>query len=364
VGDQKGIGVVGLGNISRAYLGTLVGIEDVRIVAVADLDPARAAAAAAETGATALTPESLVADPRVDIVLNLTVPSAHAGVALSAIAHGKDVYGEKPLAATLAEARSVLTAASDAGTRVGSAPDTVLGTGIQTARAAVDSGLIGTPIAASATWVSAGHERWHPSPVFYYREGGGPLFDMGPYYLTSLVQLLGPVVSVVGASTRGRRERVIGSGPRAGERFPVEVETHVTGLLQHASGAVSTVTMSFEATRTTAAPIEIHGETGSIALPDPNLFDGVSLLWRDDQGDPETLPVTAGFVDAARGVGLLDLIRSEPGAERASGALGLHVLEIMQAILDSGRSGGRLEITSTLERPSPVPLTPPAEWRA
>jgi predicted dehydrogenase len=310
-----------------------------------------------------MTSGELVADARVDVVLNLTIPSAHASIALTAIAQGKDVYGEKPLAATLDEARSVLAAAHGAGTRVGSAPDTVLGTGIQSARAAIETGVIGTPIAASATWVSAGHERWHPSPDFYYREGGGPLFDMGPYYVTSLVQLLGPVISVAGMSTRGRHERVIGSGSRAGERFPVEVDTHVTGMLEHASGAVSTVTMSFEAVRTTAAPLEIHGELGSIALPDPNTFDGVSLLWRDEQREPEELPMSAGYVDAGRGVGLLDFLRAAPGDGRASGAMGLHVLEIMQAILDSGRTGKRVTVESTTAPPALVPLTPAAEWR-
>ena len=364
MGDPHGIGIIGIGNISAAYLATLARVEDARVVSVADLDPARARSVAAEIGATAMTPEELLDDPRVGTVLNLTIPAAHAGVALAAIAHGKDVYGEKPLAATLYDGRAILAAAAVAGRRVGSAPDTVLGTGIQTARAAVDAGLIGRPTSASATWVSPGHERWHPNPDFYYLPGGGPLFDMGPYYLTSLVHLLGPVVSVSGSGSRSHDERVIGSGPRAGERIPVEVDTHLSGLLRHASGAVSTITMSFDATHSSAAPLEVHGERGSLALPDPNTFDGATLLWHEEGGEPESLPASAGYVDSARGVGLLEFIRSAPGEGRASGALGLHVLEIMHGILDSARSGARLAIESTVERPALVPLTPAEEWRA
>lgn len=363
MGDPHGIGVIGIGYISRSYFSTLTAIEDVKIVAIADLDRGRAENAAAEIGATAMTPHELVADPRVTTVLNLTTPAAHAEIALAAIAHGRDVYGEKPLAASLDEARAIMAAAEEAGTRVGSAPDTVLGTGIQTARAAVDSGLIGRATSGTATWVSAGHERWHPQPDFYYRTGGGPLFDMGPYYLTSLVHLLGPVVSVAGASSRAYTERVIGNGARVGEHIPVEVDTHVNGLLQHASGALSTITMSFDAVRTTAAPLEVHGELGTLALPDPNLFDGQTRLWRDEDGEPEVLPANAGYADAGRGVGLLEFIRSGPGQSRASGAIGLHVLEVMEAILDAGRSGGRHAISSTVERPALVPLTPADEWR-
>ncbi|HEX4443328.1 MAG TPA: Gfo/Idh/MocA family oxidoreductase [Galbitalea sp.] len=363
MGKPHGIGIIGLGNISRSYLDTLVGIEDVRVVAVADLDPGRAESVADATGARALSPEELLADPAVETVLNLTIPAAHAGIALAAIAHDKDVYGEKPFAATLDEGRQIVAAAAAAGRRAGSAPDTVLGTGIQTARSAVDSGLIGRPVSATATWVAPGHERWHPNPDFYYRAGGGPLLDMGPYYLTSLVHLLGPIAAVIGRSSRATSERVIATGPRAGERFPVEVDTHVVALLEHASGALSSITMSFDAVHSTASFIEVHGESGSLALPDPNQFDGQTLLWRDAEGEPEALPERAGFVDSSRGVGLLDLIRSTPDQERASGAMGMHVLEVMLAILESGRTGERGVIASTVERPPLVPLTSAESWR-
>ncbi|KQP68344.1 oxidoreductase [Microbacterium sp. Leaf288] len=355
------IGIVGLGVISRQYLDTLLPASGVRIAAVADLDLPRAEAAAeAIPGCRALTTAELLSDPGIRTVLNLTIPAAHAEVALAAIAHGKDVYGEKPLAATFADAARITDAAAAAGVRVGGAPDTVLGTGVQTARAAIDGGRIGRPVSASAMWISAGHESWHPQPDFYYREGGGPLLDMGPYYVTSLVQLLGPVTAVSGAGSRSRDARVIGSGPRAGESVPVEVDTHLTGILHHASGAISTVTMSFDGVRSTAAPIEVHGVDGSLIVPDPNNFAGdVQLHARG--GSWETLQPSAGYVDSGRGIGLLDLVAGEG---RASGAMALHVLEIMTALAASAASGVRESLRSTVERPALVPLTPAEAWRS
>ncbi|MFK4104762.1 Gfo/Idh/MocA family protein [Streptomyces sp. NPDC019531] len=365
MGDAHRIGVVGLGVISRAYLDTLVGRSAVRVTAVADLDASRSAAVAAELpGARALSVEKLLSSPDVDTVLNLTVPAAHAEIALGAIAHGKNVYGEKPLAAELADAHAVLEAAAKAAVGVGCAPDTVLGTGIQTARAAVEAGSIGRPLFASAVMVTPGHERWHPHPDFYYTPGGGPLLDMGPYYLSSLVHLLGPVRAVIGASSRLRAERVIGSGPRAGERIPVEVDSHVSGVLEHEGGALTTITTSFDGVATTAAPIEVHGETGTLTVPDPNNFDGeVRLL---GLGEPEwrTLPPSAGYVGAARGVGLLDFVAADgQRAPRAGGELALHVLETMTALLRSSAEGRRIELSTSVRRPVLVPLTPPEKWR-
>ncbi|WP_404431024.1 Gfo/Idh/MocA family oxidoreductase [Microbacterium lacus] len=358
--SDHGIGIVGLGVISRAYLETLAGAAGVRVAAVADLDADRARAVA-ETipGAVALTPEELYASPEVDTVLNLTIPAAHEGVAISAFAGGKNVYGEKPLAASLDGAHRVMDAAAAAGLRAGAAPDTVLGTGVQTARAAVAAGLIGTPVSATATWISRGHESWHPHPDFYYRDGGGPLLDMGPYYLTALVQVLGPVRWVQGASSRARDTRVIGSGARAGESIPVEIDTHVTGVLGHESGALSTVTFSFDAVATRAEPLEVHGVEGMLVLPDPNHFSGAVLLRRARGSEFEELAANAGYVDAARGVGLLDFIA---GHDRASGEVALHVLEIMAALLDSGASGARVALDSTVVVPPLVPLTPFAQW--
>ncbi|WP_336631326.1 MULTISPECIES: Gfo/Idh/MocA family protein [unclassified Microbacterium] len=362
MGQPHGIGIVGLGVISGQYLETLGEDGAVRIAATADLDAARAQAVADRfPGARALTVDELVADPAVQTVLNLTIPAAHGEVARAALRAGKNVYGEKPLAATFGEAVDVVAAAGPLW--VGAAPDTALGTGVQTARAVVDAGEIGRPVSAVATWVSSGHEAWHPHPDFYYRAGGGPLFDMGPYYLTALFHLLGPVARVTGASTRSRDERTIGSGPRAGERIPVEIDTHVTGVLEHVGGAVSTVTFSFDAAGTHAAPIEVHGETGSLALPDPNLFDGDVSLRRPGDPDWTVLAPRAGYRGAGRGIGLLDFVRGGEGAGRAGGAVALHVLEIMSALDASARERRSIALTTTAERPSPVPLTERSHWR-
>lgn len=353
------IGIVGCGNIITQYLKTFPTLDAIRLVAVADLDVARAEAVAADQpGVRALSVSELMDDAEIDLVLNLTVPAAHAQVALQAIAAGKHVYGEKPLAATTVEGKQVLEAAAAAGVLVGSAPDTVLGTGTQTARKAIDDGLIGRPISATATMTTPGHERWHPNPDFYYVPGGGPLLDMGPYYVSALVTLLGPVASVIGAASHTRTERTIGSGPRAGETVPVSTDTHVTGVLIHESGALSTLVMSFDAVATQAANIEIHGETGSMIVPDPNHFDGDVKLRRIDGADWETLPVSGGYTDSSRGIGLQDLALTQPGHEpRAGGKLAFHALDIMESLLESAHTGQSVTISSSCERPPAVPLT-------
>lgn len=361
MGQPHGIGIVGLGVISAQYLETLGSHPGVRIAATADLDLARAGAVADRfDGCRALTVDQLVADPAVQTVLNLTIPAAHEEVALAALAQGKNVFGEKPLAPAVPAARGILEAAGSAW--VGCAPDTVLGTGIQTARAVVDAGVIGRPVAAVATWVSSGHESWHPNPDFYYREGGGPLLDMGPYYLTSLFHLLGPVARVSGSSSRLRSVRTIGSGPRAGEQIPVEVDTHVTGVLEHVGGAVSTVTFSFDAAATQSAPIEVHGETGSMSLPDPNHFAGEVRLRRPGEKRWTPVATRAGYENGGRGIGLLDFV-SGSGA-RSDGAIALHVLEIMTSLLESSRTGRRIALSTTAERPPLVPLTAEHAWRS
>ncbi|MFF2272710.1 Gfo/Idh/MocA family protein [Agromyces sp. NPDC058136] len=358
MGRTHRIGVIGLGVISGVYLKTLREVDDIVVAAVADLDPSRAEAVAATLPeARALSVEQLLAAPDVDLVLNLTVPAAHAEIAEAAIAQGKSVYGEKPLAADLEAGRRVIAAAERAGVRVGCAPDSVLGVGIQTARALVDDGSIGRPIAATAVMATPGHERWHPNPDFYYLPGGGPLLDMGPYYLTALVHLLGPVRSVIGAGSRLRAERVIGTGDRAGERIGVQVDSHMTGVLEHTSGAMSTLVMSFDAVATSAAPIEVHGEKGSLLVPDPNRFDGTCSLRLLGEDGWREIPPRAGIVGASRGVGLVDLLRA--GTERrfrADGTLALHVLEAMTALLESAATGRRVKLASTAERPVPLTL--------
>ncbi|MDN3242474.1 Gfo/Idh/MocA family protein [Glycomyces tritici] len=364
MGDPHGVGIVGLGAISGQYLNTFSACPGIRIAAVADLNAARAAEVAEATGAAAVSVDELVAHPDVDTVLNLTIPAAHADIAFKAIAAGKHVYGEKPLAAAFEDAERVVAAGEAAGVRVGCAPDTVLGTGVQTARDAIDKGDIGAPTFATATMIARGHEVWHPNPDFYYTEGGGPLLDMGPYYVTSLVHLLGPVVAVTGASSRSRDQRVIGSGPRAGEQVPVSIDTHVTGILHHAGGALSTLVMSFDGYATSSPNIEVHGTEGTVWVPDPNHFAGDVTLDRHD-AERRVLPVSAGFADSGRGVGLIDMARTQADrAPRADGALALHVLEVMTGLLRSAQTGARLDMRTTVERPALVPFTAHADWTA
>lgn len=366
------IGVVGAGQISGAYLSTLRRLSNVEVVAVCDLDEARArTAAAAAPGARPLAVAELLAADDVDLVLNLTIPAAHAEVARAAIAAGKHVYGEKPLAVTTGQAREVLAAAGRAGVRVGCAPDTVLGTGVQTARACLDAGEIGTPIAATAFMVTPGHERWHPAPEFYYLPGGGPLFDMGPYYLTALVTLLGPVRRVVGMAATPRATRTIGSGPRAGAEIDVAVATHVTGVLEHASGALSTLMMSFDVWAGRLPYIEVYGTGGSLSVPDPNGFGGTVQIFTAGAKDWAPAPEAGGYRGAARGYGVSDLASALTSntAHRANGEIAYHVLDVMEALLTAADSRHSADVTSTCDRPPAVPLgsrpddpsaTPPA----
>ncbi|WP_307786104.1 Gfo/Idh/MocA family oxidoreductase [Rathayibacter sp. SD072] len=356
------VGIIGVGKISEQYLANLPTFPQLRLVAVADLDLDRARAVAAEHGVRALSVDELLADPEVDCVLNLTIPAAHVEIGTRALEAGKHVFAEKPLGLDAVEAAPLLDLAERLGLRVASAPDTVLGTGIQTARRALDSGLIGTPIAAQVHWSAPGHERWHPAPAFYYQPGGGPLLDMGPYYLSSLVHFFGAVTRVSGVATRSDRARSVESGPLAGTPLPVAVDTHISALLEHASGATTTLTVSFEVWRTRSPLFEVYGTTGTLAVPDPNHFsDPVEVSLRDE---PEwtALEDSAGVIGTGRGVGLADLADAlrHGRPERASGRLALHVLEVMDAILRSSAEGVVVPIASPVERPEPVPLQTPA----
>ncbi|MGP3971745.1 Gfo/Idh/MocA family protein [Streptomyces sp. 6N223] len=357
MGHPLNIGIVGAGTISHAYLSTLTRLDGVRVTTVTDLDHDRAKALAHHAGdavAVADTTAGLIARADVDAVLNLTIPSAHADVTRAALAAGKHVYSEKPLAATREDADAILTAARKAGLRVGCAPDTVLGTGIQTARKAIDDGLIGTPVAATAFMTTAGHESWHPDPEFPYQPGGGPLLDMGPYYLSALVHLLGPVVHVTGAAGRGRAEGAVASRPRANTQFPVRVDTHVTGILHHAGGALTTLVMSFDVPAAQLPWTEIHGTTGSLSVPDPHRFDGCPAVSQGEAWQP--LPCSAGYQPGGRGIGLADLADAlRTGRPHlASAELAVHVLDTMLTLLDAAHQGRTLPVTRTADRPAPV----------
>jgi predicted dehydrogenase len=357
VGRPLRVGIVGAGNISGQYSDSLQRLPQLAVTAVADLDPMRAEALAARhEGARALSLPDLLAADDVDVVLNLTLPSTHAEVALDALAAGKHVYGEKPLALTVTDGREVTTAAGAARLRVGCAPDTVLGTGIQSARAVVDAGEIGTPHSATAFMTTPGHELWHPAPDFLYQRGGGPMLDMGPYYVTSLVHLLGPVVRVVGASSRPRDHRTIGRGPRAGESVEVTIDSYVTGILEHESGALSTLIMSFDTWAAHLPRLEVHGTQGSLSLPDPNTFGGTVELFTAERPEWVDVGVRAGYLHAGRGYGLADLAIAieEDRPHRAGGDVALHVLDIMTSVQDAAGTHAGVVLTTTCDRPAPI----------
>ena len=354
---RVGVGIIGCGNISSAYLKAARRFPILDIVALSDAIFAVAEARGDEFGIPARSVEAVLADPAVEIVLNLTIPIAHVEVGLRAVAAGKHVHSEKPLGVTLAEARTLVDAASAKSLRLGSAPDTFLGGSHQTARQCVDNGLIGRPVGGTAFFMCPGHERWHPNPGFYYLTGGGPMLDMGPYYITDLVNLLGHVASVSGVATRTRDERLVTSKPLEGTRVPVEVATHVTGSLLFASGAVVSMTMSFDVPRHRHAPIELYGEKGSLIVPDPNHFGGkvevatASEDWRE-------IPVEHAYADGNyRILGLADMAQAirKGRPHRASGALAFHVLEVMEAFQKSSELGAAVAIASRPERPQPMP---------
>jgi len=356
--EPRCFGKIGVGVISKQYFASLERLPNLKLTAVADIDEARAAEVAAERGVDARPVGELLASDDVDAVINLTIPAAHVEVGLRALAAGKHVFAEKPLGLTTAEARPLIEAQAG-GLRVGSAPDTVLGTGIQTARRVIDDQVIGEVLGASVHWSAPGHERWHPAPGFYYQPGGGPLYDMGPYYLTSLVHLLGPVARVAGVARRSARERVIATGPTAGAVLPVDVDTHVTALLEHKSGVSTTVTVSFEVWATRAPKFEVYGSQGTVAVPDPNRFSEAVEVFTAASGEWAAVPESAGYRNAGRGYGLADMAAAiAAGApHRASGELAFHVLDIMESILAASASGQTVELSSTVDRPAAVELS-------
>jgi predicted dehydrogenase len=331
------IGIIGCGTISSAYVRSLATFDDVHVVAVADLDGERAIATAREHAVpAALSPDDLLQEDGIDLVVNLTVPKAHAAVSAAALRAGKAVYSEKPLALTAAEGRELVALASACGVPLGCAPDTFLGAGMQTSLEAIAAGVIGRPYAAVAHTVGRGPERWHHDPAFLYQAGAGPLFDMGPYYVTALVAVFGPVASVMADGSRLFDERALGAGPRAGQRFRVDVDTHVTALLRFASGVTATLLTSFDVAASRLPRFEVFGDEGTLAVPDPNTFGGPVTARRLGDDDWRDLPLVPGFADNVRGLGALEMMRaSRDGvAPRASGELAVHVLEVLEALRD------------------------------
>ncbi|MCC5960693.1 MAG: Gfo/Idh/MocA family oxidoreductase [Rhodobacteraceae bacterium] len=350
------IGIIGCGNISGTYLKAAPEFPILDIRAVADRDHETAAAQGEAFGIPARPVADILADDSIEVILNLTIPQAHVAVGMAALAAGKHVYSEKPLAVTVAAGRTLVDEAHRLGLRVGCAPDTFMGGAHQTCRNFIDTGILGQVVGGTASFMCPGHERWHPNPDFYYKSGGGPMLDMGPYYITQLVNLLGPVASVTGMASKLRKSRPITSAPRSGEMIEVEVFTHVSGTLAFSSGAIVQITMSFDVAGHRHSPIEIYGTEGTLLVPDPNHFGGRIEAFAKN-GDWADVPIAMPYWDGNfRSLGLADMalaIRSDR-AHRASGALALHALEVMEAVEQAAITRSRIDITTQPERPEPL----------
>ena len=361
-------GIIGCGVISEIYLKNLRDrFHSIQVDCCADTDPARAGLRAGQFGIQAVSPDALLKDPELEMVINLTNPAAHTGVIMDALRAGKHVFTEKPLALTNADADMILRESTARGLLVGCAPDTLLGAGLQTSLFALRSGWIGRPLSATAFWSSRGHERWHTSPLFYYQHGGGPHLDMGPYYISALILLLGPVRAVHAVSRRAFSERVYGAGGHAGESFPVDVDTHYSALLEMAGGAAVDLMLSFDVWATRLPHMEIYGTGGTLSVPDPNTFDGPVELYTPASDRFETLPLVNPFRENARGIGASEMARciAEGRSDHTAGIrMARHALEVMLAIDESARTGRT--VVCTTECPQPAPLAAgltEAEWQ-
>lgn len=344
-------GIIGCGNISGIYFTNLKNSPWVEVIACADLVMDYAEAKAKEYGIPGVcTVEEMLARPDIDLIINLTIPASHASVDVAALEAGKHVYSEKPLAITLEEGREVLNKADLKGLRVGCAPDTFLGSGVQTAKAAIESGQIGRPIAATAFMMGSGPEAWHHNPEFFYAPGGGPMLDMGPYYLSALVELLGPASRVSASAGIQIPDRSIGSGPLQGKPITVQTPTHLAGTLDFENGAIATMITSFDIFGGSSLPwLEIYGTQGTLSLGDPNYFNGEVKLRKQGSDEWKTLDPVFECGQNERGLGINDMIESIHSNKdhRASGRLAYHVLEIMQSFQQSSLEGRHIVLQST-----------------
>jgi len=354
------IGIIGTGNIFGAYVRGCRVFDILDIAACADIDQRKAEAKAEEFEIPRVcSVEELLADPEIQIAVNLTVPKAHAEVSLAAIRAGKHVYSEKPLAVTRQDGQKILAAAREKGVLIGCAPDTFLGGVQQTCRKLLDDGWIGEPVAAVGFLPGHGHgpESWHPNPDFFYQVGGGPIFDMGPYYLTGLIHLLGPVKRVASLARISFPERIATRPLHRGRRIPVEVPTHVTGALDFVSGPIGTIILSFDIWAANLPHIEIYGSEGTLSVSDPSTFGGSVLIRRAGAEEWSEVPLTHS-VEVGRGIGVADMAYAIAYGRphRASGEMAYHVLDIMHAFEESSERGRHIEIASRCSRPAPLPL--------
>ncbi|GAB5491073.1 MAG: Gfo/Idh/MocA family oxidoreductase [Phototrophicaceae bacterium] len=351
------IGLIGTGAIAPAYMTGLAVFPDlVTVTACADLNLERANDFAQKYNIQAMSIDDLLASESIDIVINLTIPAAHAKVSMQILNAGKHVYAEKPLAVTLEDGQAVMKLAHEKGLQVGCAPDTFLGAGGQTARRLIDEGVIGRPVSANVFMMSHGPDSWHPNPFFYYVAGGGPMLDMGPYYLTALVNLLGPIRTIAGMTNRAYDNRTAGYQAIKGENIPVTIDTHVAGLTLFESGVVGTIITSFDTWKSDLPRIEIHGTEGSISVPDPNTFGGDVKLFTPESGQWEVVEHQHRS-DLQRGIGVADMAQCIQNGEphRANGDIALHVLETMLAFGKSSAEEEFVPITSYAERPNALP---------
>jgi predicted dehydrogenase len=364
------IGIIGCGDISEAYLKGAARSQLIRVKSCADRRAEAAEAKAGAYGIAAVPADALLADPDIEIVINLTVPLAHGPVSRQIITAGKHVYSEKPLAARFTEAQALMLAAAGRGVRVGCAPDTFLGAAHQACRRAIDAGRIGRPIAGAAAVLSHGMEHWHPNPEFFFKRGGGPIHDIGPYYVTQLVNFLGPVTRVAAQASTASPTRTVTSEPRCRQVIEVEVPTTVNGVLLFANGANVSLSTSWDVWKHRRLPFEIYGTEGSMLVPDPNFFGGTPQITERDSEWQEldisahpfrapnrTLRSGAQVADY-RIIGLLDMAAAlhQGRAHRASGDLALHVLEVLDAFERSSVEGRHVMIETPCERPEPLPL--------
>lgn len=361
--NTLGIGLIGCGNISTTYLRLAPLFAGLKIRAVADLNMAAAMARAEEFGVEPRSVEDLLGSDDIDVVVNLTIPSAHFEVTRAILEAGKHAYSEKPLVLSLDQGEELRALAETKGLRVGSAPDTFLGGAHQQARHAIDAGQIGTVHAGTAHFMSAGMEHWHPNPDFFFKPGAGPMLDMGPYYITNLIQLLGPVRRVAALTSSASKKRTIRSEPRAGETITVETPTNIHALLAFVSGASVTLSTSWDVLAHRHGHIELYGTDGSLLLPDPNMFGGtVGMGVRG--GDVSTLDpwdhpfgvANQGEVANYRAAGLADMVAAIGAGRphRCSLDLALHVVDVMTATLRSGETGDFVDLTTTCTPPAPL----------
>ncbi|MBF0279820.1 MAG: Gfo/Idh/MocA family oxidoreductase [SAR324 cluster bacterium] len=356
--EKVKVGMIGCGNISQAYLDASKNFEVFEFYACTDLNMDLARIRADENQIKALSFEELIDHPDIKIVLNITPPRSHAEISQQILNAGKHVYSEKPLATTCEEGKKLLDLAKEKGLRVGCAPDTSLGGGLQTIKKLIHDGWIGKAISGTAHMMSRGPESWHPNPGFFYEKGGGPMFDMGPYYLTTLVSLLGPVQSLTAITKTTFDQRTATCEAQFGQVIPVETPTHYTGVLQFHSGALVTMMMSFDVCAHGHPPIEIYGTEGSLQVPDPNFFHGPVRFRRSRKEEWQEVPLTHGYTENLRSIGIADMAHAlGSGREhRCNGEVAYHVLDVMHAFEKSSNSGKHVNIDSRCQSPTPLPL--------